>query len=108
MSTLEVEFLGFKLHNPFLLASAPPTNTVEMMARAFELGWAGAVTKTIPLEKVPVRNVTPRIHSIAFPGFAEEGRKVSPSATSSWSPRSTPITGWTASPGCAATIRTAS
>ena len=59
-----------------MLASAPPTNTVEMIARAFELGWAGAVTKTIPLEKVPVRNVTPRIHSIAFPGFAEEARKV--------------------------------
>jgi dihydropyrimidine dehydrogenase (NAD+) subunit PreA len=76
MSTLEVDFLGFKLKNPFLLASAPPTNTVEMMARAFELGWAGGVTKTIPLEKVAVRNVTPRIHSIAFPGFAEEGRKV--------------------------------
>jgi dihydropyrimidine dehydrogenase (NAD+) subunit PreA len=76
MATLEVDFLGFKLQNPFILASAPPTNTVEMMARAFELGWGGAVTKTIPLEKVPVRNVTPRIHSIAFPGFAEEGRKV--------------------------------
>lgn len=76
MSTLEVEFLGFTLQNPFLLASAPPTNTVEMMMRAFDLGWAGAVTKTIPLEKVPVRNVTPRIHSIAFPGFAEEARKV--------------------------------
>jgi dihydropyrimidine dehydrogenase (NAD+) subunit PreA len=78
MSTpsLQVDFLGTKLKNPFLLASAPPTNTVEMIARAFERGWAGAVTKTIPLEKVPVQNVTPRIHSIAFPGFAEEARRV--------------------------------
>ena len=39
---------------------------VEMIERAFAAGWGGAVTKTIPLEKVPVRNVTPRIHSIAF------------------------------------------
>ncbi|MBI5482229.1 MAG: NAD-dependent dihydropyrimidine dehydrogenase subunit PreA [Deltaproteobacteria bacterium] len=76
MPTLQVDFLGSTLRNPFLLASAPPTNTVEMIARAFDRGWAGAVTKTIPLEKVPVRNVTPRIHSIAFAGFAEEARRV--------------------------------
>jgi len=36
MSTLKVDFLGFALKNPFLLASAPPTNTVEMIARAFD------------------------------------------------------------------------
>ncbi len=76
MPTLEVDFLGFRLKNPFLLASAPPTNTIEMIERAFEQGWAGAVTKTIPLEKVPVHNVSPRIHSIAFPGFEAEARQV--------------------------------
>ncbi|MBI5507767.1 MAG: NAD-dependent dihydropyrimidine dehydrogenase subunit PreA [Deltaproteobacteria bacterium] len=76
MTTLAVDFLGFHLQNPFILASAPPTNTVEMIARAFERGWAGAVTKTIPLEKVPVVNTTPRIHSIAFAGFEEEARRV--------------------------------
>jgi dihydropyrimidine dehydrogenase (NAD+) subunit PreA len=76
MATLNVDFLGFPMQNPFILASAPPTNTVEMIARAFDRGWAGAVTKTIPLEKVPVKNVTPRIHSIAFAGFAEEARRV--------------------------------
>ena len=76
MPTLEVEFLGFKMKNPFILASAPPTNTIEMIERAFEQGWGGAVTKTIPLEKVPVHNVTPRIHSIGFPGFEADARKV--------------------------------
>ena len=76
MPTLEVEFLGFKMKNPFILASAPPTNTIEMIERAFEQGWAGAVTKTIPLEKVPVHNVSPRIHSIGFPGFEADARKV--------------------------------
>jgi dihydropyrimidine dehydrogenase (NAD+) subunit PreA len=71
-----VEFLGFKMKNPFMLASAPPTNTVEMIERAFEAGWGGAVTKTIPLEKIPVHNVSPRIHSLGFPGFEEDARKV--------------------------------
>jgi dihydropyrimidine dehydrogenase (NAD+) subunit PreA len=76
MPTLEVEFLGFKMKNPFILASAPPANTIEMIERAFEQGWGGAVTKTIPLEKVPVHDVSPRIHSIGFPGFEADARKV--------------------------------
>lgn len=76
MIDLGVEFLGFRMKNPFMLSSAPPTNTVEMIARAFELGWGGAVTKTIPLEKVPVRNVTPRLHSLAFAGFEDEAKKL--------------------------------
>jgi dihydropyrimidine dehydrogenase (NAD+) subunit PreA len=76
MPTLEVEFLGFKMNNPFILASAPPVNTIEMIERAFEQGWGGAVTKTIPLEKVPVHDVSPRIHSIGFPGFEADARKV--------------------------------
>ena len=29
--------------NPFWLASAPPTNTGEMIMRAFDAGWGGAV-----------------------------------------------------------------
>ncbi len=33
--------------NPFWLASAPPTNTGEMIMRAFDAGWGGAVWKTI-------------------------------------------------------------
>jgi dihydropyrimidine dehydrogenase (NAD+) subunit PreA len=44
---LQVEFAGLKLKNPFLLASASPTLTGELIARAFEHGWAGAVTKTL-------------------------------------------------------------
>lgn len=76
MATLETDFLGFRLENPFILASAPPTGTVEMIKRAFDAGWAGAVTKTIPLEKVPVKNPTPRIHSISFPTFEESAKQV--------------------------------
>ena len=33
--------------NPFWLASAPPTNYGEMIMRAFDAGWGGAVWKTI-------------------------------------------------------------
>ncbi len=43
--------------NPFWLASAPPTNTGEMIMRAFDAGWGGAVWKTIG---EPVTNVGAR------------------------------------------------
>ena len=76
MATLEVEFLGHLLANPFILASAPPTNTIEMIDRAFAAGWSGAVTKTIPLEKVPVANVAPRLHAAALPGSSGAARRV--------------------------------
>lgn len=45
---LQTEYAGLKLRNPFLLASGPPTNTAEMLDRAFAAGWAGAVVKTVP------------------------------------------------------------
>jgi dihydropyrimidine dehydrogenase (NAD+) subunit PreA len=38
---------GIDAPNPFWLASAPPTNTGEMIKRAFDAGWGGAVWKTI-------------------------------------------------------------
>ena len=41
--------------NPFLLASAPPTESESNILRAFEAGWGGVVTKTIGLH--PVVNV---------------------------------------------------
>jgi dihydropyrimidine dehydrogenase (NAD+) subunit PreA len=50
-----VNFTGIKLENPFLLASAPPTESEANILRAFEAGWGGVVTKTIGLH--PVVNV---------------------------------------------------
>ena len=41
--------------NPFLLASAPPTESDSNIMRAFDAGWGGVVTKTIGLH--PVVNV---------------------------------------------------
>ncbi|KAI3385383.1 hypothetical protein SNEBB_009853 [Seison nebaliae] len=58
---LSVEMCGLKFENPFGLASAPPTTSAPMIRRAFEAGWAFAVTKTYSLEKDLVTNVSPRI-----------------------------------------------
>src|SRR5713226_1209367 len=52
---LAVTFTGVTFENPFLLASAPPTESDSNIMRAFEAGWAGVVTKTIGLH--PVVNV---------------------------------------------------
>src|SRR4051812_46833648 len=52
---LDVTFTGLKFENPFLLSSAPPTESDSNIMRAFDAGWAGVVTKTIGLH--PVVNV---------------------------------------------------
>eukprot|EP00755_Sulcionema_specki_P005421 Sspe_Gene.32720::Locus_16027_Transcript_1_1_Confidence_1.000_Length_3250::g.32720::m.32720/K00207/DPYD; dihydropyrimidine dehydrogenase (NADP+) len=58
---ISVDFCGMKFLNPFGLASAPPTTTLPMIARAFEAGWAFAVTKTFSLDKDHITNISPRI-----------------------------------------------
>ncbi len=50
MADLGIEFAGLNCMSPFMLASAPPTAKGEMIQRAFEAGWSGAITKTIALE----------------------------------------------------------
>ncbi len=52
---LSVKFTGIAFENPFLLASAPPTESESNILRAFDAGWGGVVTKTIGLH--PVVNV---------------------------------------------------
>ena len=52
---LSTTFTGMKFLNPFLLSSAPPTESEQNILRAFEAGWGGVVTKTIGLH--PVVNV---------------------------------------------------
>jgi dihydropyrimidine dehydrogenase (NAD+) subunit PreA len=52
---LGVTFAGLRFENPFLLASAPPTESDSNIMRAFDAGWGGVVTKTIGLH--PVVNV---------------------------------------------------
>jgi len=50
-----VKFTGIHFENPFLLSSAPPTESESNIMRAFDAGWGGVVTKTIGLH--PVVNV---------------------------------------------------
>ena len=55
MNRLTTNFTGLEFVNPFILASAPPTESKRKILRAFEAGWGGVVTKTIGLH--PVENV---------------------------------------------------
>ena len=50
-----VVFTGINFENPFLLSSAPPTESENNIRRAFDAGWGGVVVKTIGLH--PVVNV---------------------------------------------------
>src|SRR3954454_11788666 len=55
MADLSTTFTGIRFDNPFMLASAPPTESDANIMRAFEAGWGGVVTKTIGVH--PVVNV---------------------------------------------------
>ncbi|MEP7379269.1 MAG: tRNA-dihydrouridine synthase [Chloroflexota bacterium] len=52
MADLATTFTGLRFPNPFMLASAPPTESDGNIMRAFEAGWGGVVTKTIGLHQV--------------------------------------------------------
>src|SRR5207302_9909128 len=52
---LSTTFTGLRFRNPFLLSSAPPTESESNILRAFDAGWGGVVSKTIGLH--PVVNV---------------------------------------------------
>ena len=71
---LSVDFCGITFQNPFILSSAPPTTTGEMIKRAFDAGWAGAVTKTLVREEMV--NVKCRFGSLAYPGSPDEPKKI--------------------------------
>src|SRR4029078_13168194 len=54
-TTLSTRFTGIDFENPFLLASAPPTESDANIMRACEAGGGGVVVKTIGMH--PVINV---------------------------------------------------
>ena len=60
MSTLKTSILGIEFENPFLLASAPPTASIESIDKAFEMGWGGAVLKTITPDDLEMIEASPR------------------------------------------------
>ncbi|MFQ5600539.1 MAG: NAD-dependent dihydropyrimidine dehydrogenase subunit PreA, partial [Candidatus Krumholzibacteriia bacterium] len=63
MADLSVRFAGIDSPNPFWLASGPPTNSGDQVKRAFDLGWGGAVWKTVG---EPIINVCSRYSSVDY------------------------------------------
>jgi dihydropyrimidine dehydrogenase (NAD+) subunit PreA len=61
MADLSTNFAGISSPNPFWLASGPPTNTAGQVMRAFDLGWGGAIWKTVG---EPIVNTTSRYGGI--------------------------------------------
>ncbi len=66
--SLEVEFCGKKFENPFILAAAPPTDNLDMVRRAFKMGWAGAVLKTTSIEGTRVDLAYPMMTGLEHRG----------------------------------------
>lgn len=65
---LSVRFLNVEMPNPFMLSSAPPTATGEMIMRAFEMGWGGAVTKTITMDETCIFDLANRFGALIHEG----------------------------------------
>ncbi|MBQ7571441.1 MAG: NAD-dependent dihydropyrimidine dehydrogenase subunit PreA [Bacteroidaceae bacterium] len=65
--SLEIDFCGIRCENPFFLASSAVCTNYEMVARAFDAGWAGVFYKTICMQEI--REVSPR-----FDACQQEGR----------------------------------
>ena len=69
LPSLEIEFCGITCENPFFLASSAICTNYEMVARAFEAGWAGVFYKTICMEDI--REVSPRFDAVSDGGTSD-------------------------------------
>ena len=69
--SLDIDFCGIHCDNPFFLASSAICTRYDMVARAFDMGWAGVFYKTIC--KQDIHEVSPRFDAIkdgtSFAGF---------------------------------------
>ena len=68
LPSLEIDFCSLHCENPFFLASSSICTNYEMVARAFDAGWAGVFYKTICLDDI--NEVSPR-----FDVLHREGNK---------------------------------
>ena len=59
---LDIDFCGIRCENPFFLASSAVCTNYEMVAKAFEAGWAGVFYKTICMQKI--KEVSPRFDAM--------------------------------------------
>lgn len=62
LPSLEIKFYGFTCENPFFLASSAVCTNYEMVAKAFDAGWAGVFYKTICFQEI--NEVSPRFDAV--------------------------------------------
>ena len=62
LPSLAIDFCGIACENPFFLASSAVCTNYDMVARAFEMGWAGVFYKTICLQDI--KEVSPRFDAV--------------------------------------------
>lgn len=60
MPDLRITLHGRELPNPFLIGSGPPSTNANVIAKAFDEGWGGVVSKTACLDASRIINVSPR------------------------------------------------
>ena len=60
--SLAIDFCGIHCENPFFLASSAVCTNYEMVARAFDAGWAGVFYKTICMQEI--NEVSPRFDAM--------------------------------------------
>jgi len=65
LPSLETTFCGIRCENPFFLASSAVCTNYEMVAQAFEAGWAGVFYKTICMQDI--QEVSPRFDAVKQP-----------------------------------------
>ena len=59
---LTIDFCGIRCENPFFLASSAVCTNYEMVAHAFDAGWAGVFYKTICMQEI--KEVSPRFDAM--------------------------------------------
>ncbi|MEA4883064.1 MAG: NAD-dependent dihydropyrimidine dehydrogenase subunit PreA [Clostridia bacterium] len=63
---LSIQFAGVQFENPFTLAASPCSDNAEMVARAFDAGWGGAILKTTSVEEEVVELAYPMMAGLDY------------------------------------------
>lgn len=66
LPSLEIDFCGIHCENPFFLGSSVIASSYEMIAKAFRMGWAGVMYKTISFSVI--EEVSPRFDQVGKEG----------------------------------------
>ncbi len=69
LPSLAIDFCGIRCENPFFLASSAVCTNYEMVARAFDAGWAGVFYKTICMQDI--HEVSPRFDAVSNEGDSD-------------------------------------